>query len=168
MTFRQTVHIAAAGLALGSFAAGPLLAQPSRTQSPLALYVDIAYINLGSPPRWMALGPELEWRVAGPVTVNPEVALWFPDNFRGGIQVVPGLTLNLRFDRVFFGGGLVGRVPAWSVETDSWIVPKLQMGILMGPAKLALTLYVPGAGNDLAFGFAIGTRIGRPGGREPD
>jgi hypothetical protein len=42
------------------------------------------------------------------------------------------------------------------------------MGLLMGPAKIALTLHVPGAGNDVAFGLTIGTRIGRPGGREPD
>jgi hypothetical protein len=168
MTRKESVFTAVAGLVLGLLAAGPVLAQPSRTQSPLGLYIDIAYINLGTPPRWMALGPELEWRAGRLITFNPEVALWFPDTFRGAIQIVPGVTVNLRFNRIFFGGGVVGRVPAWSGETDSWIVPKFQMGLLMGPAKIALTLHVPGAGNDVAFGLTIGTRIGRPGGREPD
>jgi len=168
MTRKKIVLMTLAAAVLGLAAAHPVGAQSSRTQSPLGLYVNIAYVNLGTPPRWMAFGPELEWRAGRLVTFNPDISLWFPDTLRGTIRVVPGLTVNLRFNRVFFGGGVVGRVSEWGIDTDSWIVPKLQFGLLTGPAKIALTVHIPGGGNDVAFGFTIGTRIGRPGRREPD
>ncbi len=157
-----------AGLVLGLAAAGLVQAQPTRTQAPLGVYIDIAYINLSDPPRWMSIGPELEWRAGRMVTVNPEVSLWFPDTFRGPIEVVPGLTVNLRLNRVFLGAGLVGGINAWTTDEGGWLVPKFQMGFLMGPAKLALTIHVPGGRNDVALGLTIGTKVGRPGGREPD
>jgi len=157
-----------AGLVLG-LAAGPSVwAQPERTERPLGLYIDVGYINLNEPPHWLALGPELEWRLAKPLTINPDVALWIQDSFRSSVRVIPGITMNLRFNRVFVGGGLVYRIPEWAVDTDSKVVPKLQAGLLMGPAKLALTFLLPGGDNDIILGLTIGTRIGRPGSREPD
>lgn len=164
----RTVLTIAAGLVLAQAAAGPLQAQPPRDQRPIAVYIDIAYINLGSPPRWMALATELEWRPARPFSIDPEVAIWFPDTFRGNVQIVPGATANLRLNRVFLGGGAVWRVPAWDPDANGRLVPKLQIGYLMGGAKIALTLHLPGGIYDAAFGLSVGTRIGRPGGREPD
>lgn len=158
----------AAGLVLGLAAAPPVWAQPERTERPLGLYIDIGYINLSQPPHWLALGPELEWRLAKPLTINPDVALWIQDSFRSSVRVVPGVTMNLRFNRVFVGGGLVYRVPEWAIGTGSKIVPKLHAGLLMGPARLALTVHLPGGDNDIIWGMTIATRIGRPGSREPD
>jgi hypothetical protein len=172
MSKRTLALVILAGLALGTAAAPAAWAQPERTQSPLAVYIDFGYVNLSQPPHWLALGPELEWRLAKPLTINPEVALWVQDSFRSVIRVVPGVTMNLRIKRFFVGGGLVYRVSEWSTDTESNIVPKLQAGLLMGPARLALTIHLPGAGSgagrDVVFGLSIATRIGRPGGREPD
>jgi len=170
MSKRTLALVITAGLALGTAGAPAAWAQPERTQRPLALYIDFGYINLSQPPHWLALGPELEWRLAKPLSINPEIAVWIQDSLRSNVRVVPGITMNLRLNRVFVGGGLVYRVPEWAIDTDSKIVPKLQAGILMGPARLALTLYLPGsgAGKDAVFGLTIATRIGRPGGREPD
>lgn len=170
MSKRTLALMITAALALGTAVAPAAWAQPERTQSPLAVYIDFGYVNLSQPPHWLALGPELEWRLAKPLTINPEVALWINDSFRSTVRVVAGITANLRFNRIFVGGGLVTRVTEWSIDTNSQIVPKLQAGILMGPARLALTVYLPGsaAGQDAVFGMSIATRIGRPGGREPD
>lgn len=158
----------AAGLVAGLAVAAAAWAQPERTQRPLGLYIDIGYINISQPPHWLALGPELEWRVAKPLTVNPDVAIWIRDSFRSTVRVVPGITANLRFNRVFVGGGVVYRVSEWATETTSKIVPKLQAGLQTGPARFALTVHLPGGGNDIVWGMTIATRIGRPGGREPD
>ncbi len=158
----------AAGLLLILAAAAPAGAQTARSVRPLGVYLDIAYVNLSEPPRWMALGPELEWRIGRTVSFNPEVLMWVPDTFRGTIEIVPGLTANLRFNRLFVGGGFVGGVDAWTLDGSGWLIPKLQMGYLMGPAKLALTVFVPGGPRSVAVGLTIGTRIGRPGFREPD
>jgi hypothetical protein len=158
----------AAGLVAGLTVAATAWAQPERAQRPLSLYIDIGYINLSQPPHWLALGPELEWRAAGPLTVNPDVAVWIQDSFRSTVRVVPGVTANLRFNRVFVGGGVVYRVPEWAADTTGKIVPKLQAGLLMGPARFALTVHLPGGGSDIVWGMTIATRIGRPGGREPD
>ncbi|HSA94849.1 MAG TPA: hypothetical protein VLJ16_02275 [Acidobacteriota bacterium] len=168
MSKRTLALVITAGLALGTAVGPAAWAQPGRTQKPLALYIGFGYINLSQPPHWLALGPELEWRLAKPLTINPEVALWIADSFRSTLRVVPGITMNLRFGRVFVGGGFVYRIPEWTVDTTSKIVPKLQAGILMGPARLALTVHLPGAANagrDAVFGLSIATRIGRPGGR---
>jgi hypothetical protein len=159
---RNAILLATA-IVLGAAAAGPLQAQSPRDQRPLSVYIDIAYINLGTPPRWMALAPELEWRLARPLSINPEVALWFPDTFRGNVQIVPGATANFHLDRFFLGGGAVWRVPAWDPDANGRLVPKLQIGYLMGGAKIALTLHLPGGIYDAALGLSIGTRIGRPG-----
>lgn len=168
MTNRRSAFFLATAIFLGAAAARPLPAQSPRDQRPIAVYIDIAYINLGSPPRWMALAPELEWRPARLLSVNPEVAIWFPDTFRGNVQIVPGATANLRLNRVFLGGGAVWRVPAWDPDANGRLVPKFQIGYLMGGAKIALTMHVPGGIYDVALGLTIATRIGRPGGREPD
>jgi hypothetical protein len=156
------------GLVLGLAGVHPVWAQSSRTERPLGLYIDIGYINLNAPPHWIALGPELQWRMAKLVTINPDVAIWFQDSFRSAVRLVPGVTMNLRFNRIFLGGGVVWRVSEWALDTTSKIVPKLQVGLLTGPAKLALTVHLPGGNNDVIFGLTIGTRIGRPGSREPD
>lgn len=168
MRTRTFAVIVAAGLILGPAGALSLSAQPERTQNPFAIYIDIGYINLSQPPHWLALGPELEWRVAKPLTINPDVAIWIQDSFRSTVRVVPGVTANFRFNRVFVGGGIVYRVPEWATDTTGKIVPKLQAGLLMGPARLALTVHLPGNDYDMVWGLTIATRIGRPGGREPD
>ena len=168
MTRNTTALMIAAGLALGLATAGPATAQPQRYQRPLAITIDLAYINLAAPPRWLAIGPGLEWRVNRVVMINPDLAFWFPDSLSGDIKVVPGLTVNLRYDRFFVGGGIVKRVGEWSADTDSLVVPKIQAGYLVGGAKIVLTLHIPGGGNDIAFGFTISTRIFSPGRRGPD
>ena len=168
MTRNTTALMIAAGLALGLATAGPAAAQPQRYQRPLAITIDLAYINLAAPPRWLAIGPGLEWRVNRVVMINPDLAFWFPDSLHGEIKVVPGLTVNLRYDRFFVGGGIVKRVGEWSADTDSLVVPKIQAGYLVGGAKIVLTLHIPGGGNDIAFGFTISTRIFSPGRRGPD
>jgi hypothetical protein len=168
MTGKKIVVLIAACMAFGPISALPARAQSMSTDRPLGVYVDIGYINLSAPPRWIALGPELEWRPLRLITVNPEVALWIQDSFRSAIRFVPGLTVNFRINRIFIGGGVVGRISEWSVDTDSRFVPKLQVGYVTGPAKLALTVYVPGGANDIVLGLTIGTRIGRPGAREPE
>jgi len=168
MTRNTTALMIAAGLALGLATAGPAAAQPQRYQRPLAITIDLAYINLAAPPRWLAIGPGLEWRVNRVVMINPDLAFWFPDSLSGDIKVVPGLTVNLRYDRFFVGGGIVKRVGEWSADTDSLVVPKIQAGYLVGGAKIVLTLHIPGGGNDIAFGFTISTRIFSPGRRGPD
>lgn len=163
MMNRRTIVSLATLAILGAAAAGPLRAQSPRDQRPLSVYIDIAYINLGTPPRWMALAPELEWRPARLLSLNPEVAIWFPDTFRGNVQLVPGATANLRLNRIFLGGGAVWRVPAWDPDANGRLVPKFQVGYLMGGAKIALTMHVPGGIYDVALGLSIGTRVGRPG-----
>lgn len=168
MSRKTLALVIAAGLGLGLAGLQPAWAQPSRTERPLSLYVDIGYINLNQPPHWLALGPELEWRPARPLSINADVALWIRDSFRSTVRFVPGLMANLRFSRIFVGAGAVWRVTEWALDTDSKLVPKLQMGYLTGPAKFALTVHLPGGNNDVILGFTIGTRIGRPGGREPD
>ena len=167
-TKRSVGFLIMAGLVVGLAATPSIWAQPERTERPLGLYIDVGYINLNEPPHWLALGPELEWRLAKPLTINPDVALWIQDSFRSSLRVIPGITMNLRFNRVFVGGGLVYRVPEWAIDTNSKVVPKLQAGLLMGPARLALTVHLPGGDNDIIWGLTIATRIGRPGSREPD
>jgi hypothetical protein len=168
MLNRKTIAWLAASIILGTAAAGPLQAQAQRNERPLGIYVDISYINLFSQPRWMALGAELEWRPARQFSLNPELGFWFADTFRGSIRIVPGLTANLRFNRLFLGGGLVWRAPEWDPDVNGRFVPKFQIGYLMGPARIALAMYVPGGIYDVALGLTIATRIGRPGGREPE
>jgi hypothetical protein len=167
-TKRSLTFLVTAGLVLGLAAAAPGWAQPERTERPLSLYIDIGYINLNEPPHWIALGPEIEWRLAKPVSINADVAIWLQDSFRSTVRVVPGLAANVRFNRFFVGAGAVWRIPEWAIDTTGKIVPKIQAGLLMGPAKLALTVHLPGGNNDAILGMTIGTRIGRPGGREPD
>ncbi len=168
MTRNTTALMIVAGMALGLATAGPAAAQPQRYQRPLAITIDMAYINLAAPPRWLAFGPGLEWRVNRVVMINPDLAFWFPDSLSGDIKVVPGLTVNLRYNRFFVGGGIVKRVADWSADTDSLVVPKLQAGYLIGGAKIVLTVHIPGGQNDIAFGFTISTRIFSPGRRGPD
>jgi hypothetical protein len=165
---RTFAFLVAAGLVYGLAGAPSARAQSEKTQRPLGLYLDFGYINLSQPPHWLALGPELEWRLAKPLTINPDVAIWIQDSLRSTVRVVPGVTANIRFNRVFAGAGVVYRVPEWATDTTAKIVPKLQAGLLMGPARLALTVHLPGGDNDIIWGMSIATRIGRPGGREPD
>jgi hypothetical protein len=158
----------AAGLALGLSAAGPSWAQPPRTQEALALWIDFSYVTFSTPPRWLAFGPELEWRPAGLVSLNPEISLWLPDTLQGTFRIVPGLTANIHFKRIVLGGGIVARIAEWDTGASGWFVPKFQAGLLMGPARLALTIYVPGGTYDVIFGLTFGRRIrlGRP--KEPE
>jgi hypothetical protein len=168
MTKKTTVFMIAAGLVLGLAAARPTWAQSQRAERPLGVYVDIGYVNLNAPPRWIALGPELEWRTGKLITINPDVSIWFQDSFRSAVRLVPGMTVNFRINRIFLGGGVMRRISDWSMDTNAWFVPKFQIGYLTGPAKLALTVYVPGGNNDIVFGLTIGTRIGPRGSREPE
>lgn len=165
---RTFAFLVAAGLVSGLGGAPTAWAQPEKTQRALGLYIDFGYINLSQPPHWLALGPELEWRVAKPLTVNPDLAIWIQDSARSTVRVVPGVTANLRLGRFFVGGGIVYRVPEWAADTSGKIVPKLQAGLLTGPARLAVTVHLPGGDSDIVWGLAIATRIGRRGGREPD
>lgn len=168
MMNRKTIVFLAGLIIFGTAAAGSLQAQPQMSHRPLGIYIDISYINLGSQPRWMAIGPELEWRPVGLLSINPDVSFWFADTFRGSIRIIPGLTANLRLKRLFLGGGLVWRAHEWAPDVNGRFVPKFQIGYQMGPARIALTMHVPGGIYDVALGLTLATRIGRPGGREPE
>jgi len=170
MTRRTIAFLIAAGILLGpaaarlSFSQGPEGRLDTR---PVSLYVDLGYINLNSQPRWMAIGPQLELRLGRLISINPEVAIWFRDTFRGGVDVVPGATINFRIKRFFVGGGAVRRVSDWAESASGWLLPKIHVGYLTGPARLALSAMYLNRSDRIVLGMTISMGIGRRP-REPE
>lgn len=162
---RRTIALTLAAAALAASAATPgLRAQSGENRldtRPLVLYVNIGYVNLFTYPKWIALGPELELRFGKRFSINPECSIWARDSFRGGVSVIPGATVNLRFKRFFVGGGAVRRVSDWGESASGWLVPKVQAGYFSGPSRLAVTLMYLNRSNDVAVGLTLGIGIGR-------
>jgi hypothetical protein len=160
MIRRTVVLVIAAGIVLAA-AGAPGWAQRSMDARPVQLYVDLGYVNLFSYPKWMNLGPELELRLGSMITVNPDVAVWFSQSFRGNVKLVPGATANLRFRRFFVGAGAVRRVSEWSTSASGWLVPKVQAGYFAGPARLTVSALYLNTTKDVILGMTIGFGIGR-------
>ena len=166
---RKTPVLMLAAAAL--FAAGtafPAAAQGRPDMGPVRVYVNLGYVNLFSYPKWITLGPELELRLFGPVTVNPDVSLWIGQSFGRKVRVVPGATVNLRIKRFLIGGGAVGRVPEWAgSETGTgqraggWLVPKAQVGYMAGPTRLTVSLFYLSRSKDVVAAATIGMGFGR-------
>ena len=151
----------AASAVLMAAAARPALAQRRMDMNPIRFYVDLGYIDLFSYPKWLTLGPELELRLGSMVTINPEVAVWFSQSFRGNVRLVPGATANLRFRRFFVGAGAVRRVNEWNTSASGWLVPKIQAGYLAGPARLTVSALYLNTTKDVIIGMTFGFGIGR-------
>jgi hypothetical protein len=161
MRRKTIVVMIAASAVLLAAAARPALAQRRMDMSPVQLYADLGYIDLFSYPKWMTIGPELELRLGRMITVNPEVAVWFSQSFRGNAKLVPGATANLRFRRFFVGAGAVRRVSEWSTSASGWLVPKVQAGYLAGPARLTVSALYLNTTKEVIIGMTIGFGIGR-------
>ena len=160
MIRRTVVLVIAAGIVLAA-AGAPGWAQRSMDTRPVQLYVDLGYVNLFSYPKWMNLGPELELRLGSMITVNPDVAVWFSQSFRGNAKLVPGATANIHFRRFFVGAGAVRRVADWSASASGWLVPKVQAGLFAGPARLTVSALYLNTTKDVIMGMTIGFGIGR-------
>lgn len=158
---------AAAGLIFLAAAASPAAAQPRLNTRPVRLYIDFGYVNLFTYPKWVSLGPELEFRLGRLVTFNPEAAIWVRQNAGSSVRVVPGATVNLRFRNFYFGGGAVGRVSDWKTMAGGWLVPKAQVGYFAGPGRLTLSLFYLSTSKDVAAALSLGFGIGRRA-REPE
>jgi hypothetical protein len=168
MAKKTIVLMIAAGTVFMATAARPASAQRQPDTRPVQLYVDIGYVNLFSYPKWLNLGPELELRLGRFVTFNPDVSLWIGQSFGRKVRIVPGATVNLRFQRVFVGGGAVGRIPEWAgsgtgagLRAGGWLVPKAQVGYLAGPTRLTISLFYLSGSKDVVAAATIGMGIGR-------
>ena len=157
---------AVAGLLILMGTARPAAAQPGLNTRPIHLYVDFGYVNLFTYPKWISLGPEVEFRLGRLVTFNPEAALWVRQNAGTAVSVIPGATVNLRFRNFSIGGGAVGRVSDWRPMAGGWLVPKAQIGYFAGPGRLTLSLYYLSTAKDVVAAMTLGFGIGRRG-REP-
>ncbi|HOW85767.1 MAG TPA: hypothetical protein P5119_01235 [Candidatus Aminicenantes bacterium] len=158
---------ALAGLLILTAAALPASAQPGLDTRPVRLIIDFGYVNLFAYPKWISLGPEIEFRLGRLITFNPEAAVWFRQNAGSSVRVVPGATVNLRFRHFFFGGGASGRVSDWKTMAGGWLVPKVQAGYFTGPGRLTLSLYYLSTAKDVAAALTLGFGIGRRA-REPE
>ena len=164
---RNKLLATAVAAVLSLAAALPAAAQPRLNTRPVQLYVDLGYVNLFTYPKWISLGPEIEFRLGPLVTFNPEAAIWVRQNAGSSVRFVPGATVNLRFRNFFVGGGAVGRVSDWETMAGGWLVPKAQIGYFAGPGRLTLSLYYLNTAKDVAaalsLGFGIGGRAREPG-----
>ena len=160
MNRKTIVFMIAAGMLLGLAATRPAGAQSRENERPLSVSIDLGYVNLNNYPKWIALGPELELRAGKVVSFNPELSVWIRDSLGSSAHVVPGLTVNFRLRRFFFGGGVVRRISDWTEDAGGRLVPKFQLGYLSGPAKLALTLHYLNRTNDIVLGLNFGFRLG--------
>lgn len=168
MPRKTIVFMLAAVVAFAAASAGPVAAQDRRDAGPVQLYVNLGYVNLFSYPKWISLGPELELRLGGLLTVNPDVAIWIGQSFGRKVRVVPGATVNLRLKRFLIGGGAVGRVPEWAgtvsgsaERAGGWLVPKAQIGYFAGPTRLTLSLYYLSGSKDVIAAATVGMGFGR-------
>jgi hypothetical protein len=159
---RRTIAFLIAAMVVLAAAAAPVRAQRLEDTRPIRLYVDLGYVNLFSYPKWLNLGPELEVRLGRRFTFNPDVSLWIRQSGGGNVRVVPGATVNLRLDRLFIGGGAVGRISDWDTLAGGWLVPKAQIGYLAGPTRLTLYGLYLSTSKDVVMGLTIGMGIGRP------
>jgi hypothetical protein len=167
MPRKRIVLLIVAGTIFVAGAARPALAQPRPDTRPVKFYIDFGYANLFSQPKWVNLGPELEIRLGRLFSFNPDVSVWIAQNFRGSAKIVPGATVNMKLGSFFVGGGAVRRIAGWREEPidvgrdRGWLLPKAQVGYLMGPTRLTVSVLFVGAANDIAIGLTLATGIGR-------
>ncbi len=158
---------AAAGLLFLAAGTLPASAQPRLNTRPVQLFIDFGYVNLFAYPKWVSLGPELEFRLGRRVTFNPEAAIWVRQNAGSSVRVIPGATMNLRFRSFYVGGGAAGRVSDWKTMAGGWLVPKAQIGYFAGPGRLSLSVFYLSTAKKVAAALSIGFGIGRRP-REPE
>ncbi len=116
-------------------------------------------MNINSQPRWVALGPELELRLGRVLSLNPEVSIWLRDSFGGGLDLVPGATVNFRFRRAFVGGGAVRRISYWEEQAGGTLVPKAHAGMTLGPARLSAALLFLTRSDTFVLGLNFGFQL---------
>jgi len=171
MRLRTSVLTGLTVIALLAIAVPVAPAQEPPDRRPLQLYADLGYVDLFSYPKWIAIGPELEIRLGGLLSIDPDVSLWINQSPRQKVRVVPGVLANVRLGRVTLGGGAVYRVSDWpSSEADQvsgttdkgWLLPKAQISYALGPTRLAFYLLFPGGRNSVAASLTLSMRIGRP------
>jgi hypothetical protein len=142
-------------------AAAPAAAQgrgPGR--APVRFYADLGYVNLFDYPKWVTIGPEIELRLGGFLSLNPDVALWVRQSAGTRVAVVPGAMLNVHLGRWSVGGGGALKVSDWDTLAGGAIVPRFQVGYLAGPARIAAQLYYLDAAKEAVFSFTIALRLG--------
>lgn len=164
-------HIPTALLLLAAiaFAGVPAWAQyrgPDRAA--VRFYADIGYVNLFQYPKWLTVGPEIEFRLGRIASFNPEAALWIRESRSAHVKVVPGATLNVRLNRFTVGVGGVLKVSDWDPEASGSIVPKAQIGYLAGPTRIGVQIYYLNTSQEVAFAFTFAMRLGGGPRREPD
>ncbi len=171
MRARTIIPTVMALVAVLAVAAPAARAQEPPDRRPIQLYADLGYVNLFSYPKWIAIGPELELRLGGLFSINPDVSLWIGQSPRQKVRVVPGLLASIRLGRITLGGGAVYRVSDWpeneageitGTADHGWLLPKAQVSYALGPTRLAFYLLFPGGRNDVAAGLTLSMRIGRP------
>lgn len=166
MRQRHPVRTILAACLLLAVAALPLLAQRPQDRRPLQVYINLGYVNLFSYPKWYNLGPELEVRFGRVFSINSDVSLWIGQSFGRKVKVVPGLTANVRIRRLIVGGGAVYRIADWpedplAPEVDrGWLMPKAQVGYMMGPTRLTFSLLFPGGADKVAAALTIAMGLG--------
>jgi len=168
MTRRPIVILVAAGIALASAAAPARAQYRGPDTAPVRFYADLGYVNLFDYPKWLTLGPEVEFRLGRVFSVNPEVMLWIRESRGSNLEVVPGATLNVRLNRITIGAGGILKVDDWAEMASGAIVPKVQFGYLAGPTRLGVSLYYLNAMDQVVVAFSFGLRIGGGPRRGPD
>jgi hypothetical protein len=168
MTPRPIAILLAAGLAI-AIAAAPAGAQyRGPDTAPVRFYADIGYVNLFDYPKWLTLGPEVEFRLGRVVSLNPELMFWIRESRGSNLDVVPGATLNFRLNRLTLGFGGMLKVGDWAEAASGAIVPKVQFGYLAGPTRIGVSLYYLNTTDQVVIAFSFGMRIGGGPRREPD
>jgi len=166
MTRRPVALLVLTGIVLAA-ASTPALAQyggPDR--APVRFYADLGYINLFDYPKWITIGPEVEFRLGRVVSFNPEVMLWIRQSAGSNIDFVPAATLNFRLNRFVLGLGAALKVDDWGEAAAGSLVPKFQFGYMAGPTRLGLSVYYLNetkhvvVGMSFAMGFGGGPRRG--------
>jgi len=156
MTKKAVFLFIAAGMFIALTSPAPAEAQFRRDNKPIALFVNLGYMNLNSYPKWVTLGPELELRLGRTLSINPELSFWFRDFFGDTVHIVPGGTVNLRLRSFFIGAGVVRRISDWAEEASGSLVPRLQAGYAGGPVKLGLVLLLLNRTDDFIVGLNLG------------
>lgn len=150
-------------------ASAPALAQyrgPDR--APVRFYADLGYINLFDYPKWITLGPEVEFRLGRVVSFNPEVMLWIRQSAGSNVDFVPAATLNFRLNRFVFGLGAALKVDDWGEAAAGSLVPKIQFGYMAGPTRLGLSIYYLNETQHVVVGMSFAMRLGGGPGRGSD
>jgi hypothetical protein len=156
-------------LAVIVLATVPAWAQyPGPDRAPVRFYADIGYINLFQYPKWLTIGPEVEFRLGRIASINPEAMFWIRESRGAHVNVVPGATFNIRLNRFTVGAGGVLKVSDWDTLASGSIVPKAQLGYLAGPTRIGVQLLYLNTSKEVVVAFSIAMKIGGGPRREPD